>query len=611
MHRRFAVVVAAIAAVSVGGMRPASAQEFQVHTYVTGNQTSPAVATTPDGRFVVVWASAGQDGSAYGIFGQRFDWRGNPRGAEFAVNTYTTSDQRDPAVAVAADGSFLVVWSSLGQDGDNTGIYGQRYDDLGTPLGSEFRVNTYTTSGEDFPAVTSTGSGFVVVWPSAVTGVSGQRYDSAGLALGAEFTVNTYTTGGAFNASVSAAADGSFVVAWANNNHPGDDVRGVYARRFDPAGSPLGGEIAVNVYTTGTQTQSSVAVAPDGRFVVAWSSDGQDGDDFGVFGRVFDAGGIPQGTVFRVNAYTTARQANPTVSMAESGNFVVVFDSNGEDQSNYAMVARRYDSSGTPQVPEFVVNTFTLGNQRFGSVASAANGRSVVAWSSEQDADFTAGIYARRLNPGDLIFADGLETGDMSAWSSASTDGTDLSVAVGAALDGTGQGLQAVVDDTNSLFVRDDSPAAEARYRARFYLDPNGFDPGETSGHQRVRVLLAQDSLDNRLVTIVLKRLGGQFSVMARVRLKDGSRTDTPFTDITDAPHAIEFDWQRAGSVDTADGTFELFIDGTSVATLSALDDGDSSVDYVRMGVFSVKSGASGTLFLDEFVSHRRTLIGP
>ncbi len=610
MHHRSPAVLAAIAAVGLAGVRAAPAQEFHVNTYITGTQRSAAVASAPDGRFVVVWQSNGQDGSNYGVFGQRYDARGNPRGSEFQVNTYTTSHQLFPAVAAATDGSFMVAWSSLGQDGSSYGIFAQRYDDLGNPLGSEFQVNTSTSSVQSFPAVTSTPSGFIVVW-SGVVGVFAQRYDAAGLPVGTEFSVCAYTITDKFSASVSAAADGSFVVAWASNNTPGDDLRGVYVRRFDAAANPLGGDFLVNNYTTGIQTQSKVSVAPDGRFVVAWSSKNQDGDNDGAFARVFDAAGTPVAAEFPVNAYTTNRQTVRGLSMAEDGGFVVAWDSDGQDASNYAVIARRYDILGAPQAAEFVVNTFTGGSQKMPSVAAAANGRLAFAWESGQDSDFTVGVYGKRFGAPDFIFADGFESGDMSAWSSAATDGMDLIVSAGAALDGTNQGLQARVNDTNSLFVRDDTPAAETRYRARFYLDPDGFDPGETSGQHRVRVLMAQDRLNQRLVTIVLRRLGGQYSVMGRVRLKNGSRMDTPFIDISDAPHAIELDWQRAGSVDTSEGTFELFVEGTSVATLSGLDNGDAAVDYVRMGVFAAKAGASGFPYFDEFVSHRRTYIGP
>jgi hypothetical protein len=610
MRYRSVVILAAAAMASLAG-RAAQAQvgsEFKINVYTTGTQSTPVVSSTPDGRFVVVWGSNGQDGSNYGIFGRRYDSKGNPRGSEFQVNSYTTNQQRFPKVATAADGSFVVVWASLGQDGDGYGIFGQRYDPVGSPLGTEFRVNTYTTSFESTPDVAITGTGFVVVW-SGIATAHAQRFDSTGLPVGSEFQVDTYGVTDKFGPSVAAAADGSFIVAWASNLQDGD-VRGVYARRFDPAGTPIGGELQVNTYTPFSQTNPHIGVAPDGRFVVAWSSNVQDGDNYGAFAQRFDASGAPQGTEFKVNAYTTNLQRVGGVSTAANGDFVIAWDSDGQDYSNYAVEGRRYDATGTPKAPEFQVNLSTGGSQRYSNVTSAANGRFVVVWTSDADADFSTAVIGRRLAATDLIFADGFESGDLSAWTSASTDGGNLAATAGAALNGTSQGLRALVNDTNSLFVEDDTPASETRYRVRFYLDPNGFDPGEADGHLRVRLLLAQDNLNQRLITIVLKRSGGQYSVEARVRLNDGNRVDTPFIDITDAPHAIEFDWQRAGSAETADGTFELFIDGISVATLSGLDDGGSAVEYVRMGVFSVKTGAAGTLFLDQFVSRRRTFIG-
>jgi len=41
-----------------------------------------------------------------------------PDGPEFLVNTYTTSGQSLPSVAMDADGDFVVAWTSGGQDGD-------------------------------------------------------------------------------------------------------------------------------------------------------------------------------------------------------------------------------------------------------------------------------------------------------------------------------------------------------------------------------------------------------------------------------------------------------------------------------------------------------------
>src|SRR6185436_11641748 len=57
----------------------------------------------------------------------------------------------------------------------------------------------------------------------------------------------------------------------------------------------------------------------------------------------------------------------------------------------------------------------------------------------------------------DLIFADGFETGDLSAWTSSQTDGGDLSASSAAALVGA-TGMQAVLNDNTALYVTDTTP---------------------------------------------------------------------------------------------------------------------------------------------------------
>jgi hypothetical protein len=114
-----------------------------------------------------------------------------------------------------------------------------------------------------------------------------------------------------------------------------------------------------------------------------------------------------------------------------------------------------------------------------------------------------------------------------------------------------------------------------------------------------------------RLVLLMLRRIGGQYAIGAHVRRDDDTLAKSAFVPITDGPHAVELDWQKAGAPGADDGRFELWIDGTSVLTLTGLDNDERPVDFVRMGALSVKAGASGTLYFDEFVSRRLAYIGP
>jgi hypothetical protein len=177
---------------------------------------------------------------------------------------------------------------------------------------------------------------------------------------------------------------------------------------------------------------------------------------------------------------------------------------------------------------------------------------------------------------------------------------------------GSSFGLETVVDDTQSLHVRDETPAGEARYRARFHFDPNGFDPGESAGRFRAIVFMALDeSPQKRVVQLILRRLGGVYSLRGRVTLDDGTRAETPFVAISDAPHVVELDWVQASAPASPDGSFQLWIDGNPAPALTGLQNHAHAVEYVRLGAMVIKPGASGTLYFDRFESRRETYIGP
>ena len=97
---------------------------------------------------MVAWASDGQDGDGYGVFGRRYDAAGNALAAEFQVNTYTTGSQTIPKAAMRSGGDFVVVWQSDDQDGDDVGVFGRRFDSAGIGVGAEFQVNSYVTDDQ-------------------------------------------------------------------------------------------------------------------------------------------------------------------------------------------------------------------------------------------------------------------------------------------------------------------------------------------------------------------------------------------------------------------------------------------------------------------------------
>ncbi|MFN8576526.1 MAG: hypothetical protein U0354_06690 [Candidatus Sericytochromatia bacterium] len=70
---------------------------------------------------------------------------------EFRVNTYTSNSQLNPSIASDSNGNFVVTWQSFQEGSGGEGVYAQRYNSLGIPQGSEFRVNTYSTANQNNP----------------------------------------------------------------------------------------------------------------------------------------------------------------------------------------------------------------------------------------------------------------------------------------------------------------------------------------------------------------------------------------------------------------------------------------------------------------------------
>ncbi len=378
--------------------------EFQVNTYTTSQQWSASVAMDTDGDFVVVWDSWSQDGDRKGIFGQRFDSNGSPVGGEFQVNTYTTLDQLASSVAMNADGDFVVVWESNVQGVEWYGVFGQRFDSNGSPVGGEFQVNTYSTDGQWSASVAMKADGdFVVVWQSSSdqdgdrSGVFGQRFASNGSPLGGEFQINTYTTYSQYRPLVAMNADGDFVVIWNSYFQDGDRAE-VFGQRFASNGSPAGGEFHVNTYTTGFQWKAGIAADADGNFVVVWSSrSDQDGDRPGVFGRRFASTGSPVGGEFQVNTYTTDNQFAAGIAMDADGDFVVIWNSYYQDGNKRGVFSQRFGSNGSPVGSEFQVNTYTTDEQWARGIAMGGDGDFVVVWSSlYQDGD-NYGVFGQRF----------------------------------------------------------------------------------------------------------------------------------------------------------------------------------------------------------------------
>jgi len=379
--------------------------EFQVNTHTSNEQKNAAIAMDEAGDFVVVWSSYLQDGSSNGIFGRLFDPNCGQLGEEFQVNATSSGNQTEPAVAMDAAAGFVVTWQGPGFfEEDREDIFAQRFDLNGSAAGEEFCVNSYTGDQQRFPSVALNNDGtFIVVWESSNTplegdkAICGQLYDSNGVEFGDEFIVHEESSIYRYP-DVAADANGNFAVVWMEDRSSNSIMAGL----FNPSGEPRTDTFKINTSRISSVTRPSIAMDAVGNFVVAWDGDPDLAGQDDIHARLYDADGTPMGGQFLVNTTTTCAQQYPQAAMNENGEFVIVWDCriDPDDDNQRDIFGQRFGSSGEFIGDEFQINTFELNDQRYPAVAISEAGGFVAAWQSQTQDGSRFGIFAR---PGPII----------------------------------------------------------------------------------------------------------------------------------------------------------------------------------------------------------------
>lgn len=267
-----------------------------------------------------------------------------------------------------------------------------------TKIGPEFRVNTSPTEIAYSPHVASLlDGGFLVTWTSyngdgSGYGVFAQRYSATGARIGTEFQVNTYTQGNQHNSSAIGLPNGGFVVVWTSDDQENLTNPGIYAQRFRPNGTKEGTEIHVNTNAAYNQIDPSITLFGDSRFVVAWTTIGQEGHD--IFGQRFNNIGKPMAHEYRLNSIVGGRHRTPKLANLGDGGFIAAWSLYTENSPGWIIYTRRFDPFGRPLGPDSRVNANNItsngGNgvevlELAPSVAGLLDGGYVLAWSTSQN----------------------------------------------------------------------------------------------------------------------------------------------------------------------------------------------------------------------------------
>lgn len=323
-----------------------------------------------------------------------------PAGDEFRVSrigdTYKRSNDGEavsPQVGRTSDDGFVVSWQAYSYkygyylSSYGYGVFARRFDERGNPKGKEFPIwfEPEVFSPDFRPALAVDGQDrFAVVWGDDDYDVGprvlARRYNPAGNPMGGAFQVNVGTTPEVASQAgfgITTTPDDGFIVVW--HDFATGDVTG---RRFDGSGAPVAGEFTVVANADCSSCYPRVAADDAGRFTVVWQDDA--GPDAGVLAQRFDATGAASGGPFQ--ALAGATDEGP-LAIAAAGAGPVMPVGYVADSAT----ARVFDAAGSALGPQFQIGP----SGDYAGVAADRDGSFIVGFMDDQDGH----VFAQRYTP--------------------------------------------------------------------------------------------------------------------------------------------------------------------------------------------------------------------
>ena len=302
----------------------------------------PSIATNGD-EFIVVWEShnvpQGDD-----ILAQLYNKEGTLIGNTITV-AHIASNEAKASVSSLSSGGYVITWN---------GIKGQKLDSAGSHVGTPFTISNVIHGDHINSEVTRLSSGFVSIWLSQdgyETGISGQHFNDDISKIGTEFFINTQTVGVQSKAAVASLSSGGFVVVWLSFHNFEYEIVG---QVFNSNGEKVfGDQFRVVQPTSNHITRPEVTSTPSGGFVVVWE-EYIPGHNFEIFGQEFLFDGTLVGNHFQVNTITSGHQTRTAITSTGSALYVNWV---GKDGSSEGIFGQNYNF---PIVSDVLINNSPL-----------------------------------------------------------------------------------------------------------------------------------------------------------------------------------------------------------------------------------------------------------
>jgi hypothetical protein len=262
-----------------------------VNTTLSGDQMNPQIQMADNKKLAIVWEGEGS-GDSNGIFYRRYQPVGD------IIDDIDTSEvllvdgggtsfiQTEPSLGMEkSTGDFVVCWTDP-RSGNNDIYFTKVQMSTGSSLANT-QAESNSSSQSDSSVAVNTSGDFVITWVDNRSGnndIYARRFNSIGTPQGSSFKVNTIDLVSQHNPSVDIDSAGNFVITWVDNSGANPDIK---AQMFNNTGSKIGDEITVNNYINGTQLNPKVNIEDDKSFTIVWDGEVSGSDTQGIAMRTF------------------------------------------------------------------------------------------------------------------------------------------------------------------------------------------------------------------------------------------------------------------------------------------------------------------------------------
>ena len=359
-------------------------------------------------------------------------------GTSFLINTYTSGNQSNPKVALLG-GGFMVIWTSFnGLTMKN--VFMQSITGIDAKRGVETPVNTIYLFQKEFPNIASISvGGYSITWLcpgylrnsifnsddtvktsaytvgccggdqqsmiSLIAGelvfvmqratdsyITAQINDGSGGTLVAEY--NVWVQVGQ-DPSCSPTLTGGFVVSFVCRCDS-DNSLGVYLTIYTSRGAVIISNVMVHTVFAGDQIHSQVVTLKFGGFVVIWISNGQNPSTYAIYGQRFFDNATKIGVEFKINDLNLPNDINlyPDLNSLSDGGFIVTWEYLNPN-GNRNIHGNLFDNNGTKRGTEFSISQNGIYDHRNSSVSVDVSSVVLVVWMSYGEAGSEYGIYGQ------------------------------------------------------------------------------------------------------------------------------------------------------------------------------------------------------------------------